>query len=37
VVPDSGIGQFAGLIGTMTITIIDKKHLYEFSYSLPAR
>ena len=36
VVPDSGTGQLAGLTGTMTITIVDKKHLYEFSYSLPA-
>ena len=37
VVPDSGTGQLAGISGTMTITIIDKKHLYEFSYSLPSR
>lgn len=37
VVPDSGAGQLAGLTGTMTITIVDKKHLYDFSYSLPAR
>ena len=35
VVPDSGTGQLAGITGTMTITIIDKKHLYEFAYSLP--
>ena len=36
VVPDSGTGQLAGLSGTMTITIVDKKHLYEFVYSLPS-
>jgi hypothetical protein len=35
VVPDSGTGQLSGLTGTMTITIIDKKHLYDFAYSLP--
>ena len=35
VVPDSGTGQLAGLTGTMTITITDKKHLYDFAYSLP--
>jgi len=34
VVPDSGTGQLAGLSGTMTITIVDKKHLYEFTYSI---
>jgi hypothetical protein len=37
VVPDSGTGQLASLTGTMTITIIDKKHLYDFAYSLSAR
>ena len=37
VVPDSGTGQLAGLTGTMTITIVDKKHLYDFAYSLPAK
>jgi hypothetical protein len=37
VVPDSGTGQLTGLTGTMTITIIDKKHLYDFSYSVPAK
>jgi hypothetical protein len=35
VVPDSGIGELAGLSGTMTITIVEKKHFYEFSYTLP--
>ena len=36
VVPDSGTGQLSGISGTMTITIVDKKHVYEFEYSLPA-
>jgi hypothetical protein len=36
VVPDSGTDQLVGLAGTMTITIIDKKHLYELSYTLAA-
>ncbi|MEO6222169.1 MAG: DUF3224 domain-containing protein [Vicinamibacterales bacterium] len=35
VVPDSGTGKLAGLIGTMTITIVEKKHSYQFAYSLP--
>jgi hypothetical protein len=35
VVPDSGTGQLAGLSGTMSITIVEKKHLYEFDYTLP--
>ena len=35
VVPDSGTDQLAGLAGSMTITIVDKKHLYELSYTLP--
>jgi hypothetical protein len=35
VVPDSGTGELAGLTGTLTITITDGKHLYEFEYSLP--
>lgn len=37
VVPDSGTGQLEGLTGTMTITIVEKKHLYEFTYSLPVQ
>lgn len=36
VVPDSGTDQLTGLTGTMTISIVDGKHLYEFEYSLPA-
>lgn len=35
VVPDSGTGQLAGLTGTMTINIADKKHFYDFEYTLP--
>ncbi|MGA3039562.1 MAG: DUF3224 domain-containing protein [Bryobacteraceae bacterium] len=34
VVPDSGAGELAGLDGTMTITIADGKHSYEFVYTL---
>ena len=35
VVPDSGTGQLIGLSGTMTISIVDGKHFYEFDYVLP--
>jgi len=34
VVPDSATGELAGLTGTMTINIIDGKHLYDFEYTL---
>ena len=34
VVPDSGTGELVGLAGTMTINIVDGKHLYEFEYTL---
>jgi len=34
VVPDSGTGQLAGLAGKLGITIIDRKHLYDFEYTL---
>jgi Protein of unknown function (DUF3224) len=34
VVPDSGTGELTGLAGTMTIDIIDGKHLYGFAYTL---
>ena len=36
VVPDSGTGQLTGISGTMTIKIVDKKHTYDFEYTLPA-
>ncbi len=35
VVPDSGTEQLIGLAGTMTITIEDGEHFYEFEYTLP--
>jgi hypothetical protein len=35
VVPDSGTGGLAGLSGTLKINVVDKKHFYEFDYSLP--
>lgn len=35
VVPDSGTGQLAGIAGTMTITITEGKHFYDFEYTLP--
>ncbi len=34
VVPDSGTGELVGLAGTMSISIVDGKHLYEFDYTL---
>ena len=34
VVPDSGTDQLRGLAGSMTIDIVDGKHLYGFEYSL---
>jgi hypothetical protein len=34
VAPDSGAGELAGLAGTMSITIADGKHSYEFDYTL---
>jgi len=37
VVPDSGTGELVGLAGTMGITIVDGKHLYDFEYALPSR
>jgi hypothetical protein len=36
VVPGSGTGQLEGITGTMTIEIKDKKHFYDFEYTLPA-
>lgn len=35
VVPDSGTGELVGLAGTMTISIADGRHSYEFEYTLP--
>ncbi|MBI5666979.1 MAG: DUF3224 domain-containing protein [Chloroflexi bacterium] len=35
VVPDSGTGELTGLAGTMTISIVDDQHQYDFEYFLP--
>jgi Protein of unknown function (DUF3224) len=35
VAPLSGTGELAGISGTLTITIVDKQHRYEFEYALP--
>jgi Protein of unknown function (DUF3224) len=35
VVPDSGTDALTGLSGTMSITITDGKHFYDFEYDLP--
>jgi hypothetical protein len=35
VIPDSGTAQLVGLAGTMTIDIVDGKHLYGFEYTIP--
>ena len=34
VVPDSGTGELTGLAGKMMINIEEKKHFYEFEYTL---
>ena len=34
VVPDSGTGELAGLAGTMTISVADARHSYDFEYTL---
>jgi hypothetical protein len=35
VVPDSGTGELAGLVGRMTIEISGGKHFYVFEYTVP--
>jgi hypothetical protein len=35
VVPDSGTGALAGIRGSLRLTIVERKHFYEFEYSLP--
>ena len=35
IVPDSGTGQFTGIAGKMTITVIEGKHSYILDYTLP--
>ena len=37
VVPDSGTGQLAGLVGKLSIQITEGKHSYAFDYTLPER
>jgi hypothetical protein len=37
VVPDSGTGELTGLAGKLTIKIEDKRHFYEFDYTLPEK
>ena len=34
-VPDSGTDGLTGISGSLTIDIVDGKHLYTFTYSLP--
>ena len=34
VVADSGTGELAGLSGSMSITIVEGKHSYDFEYAL---
>jgi hypothetical protein len=33
VIPDSGTGELLGIVGKMTIEIVDGKHLYTFDYT----
>ena len=35
VVPDSGTGELVGIEGKLMIKILEKKHFYEFEYTLP--
>jgi hypothetical protein len=35
VVPDSGTAELSGIIGTLSINIVDGKHFYVFDYELP--
>ena len=37
VVPGSGTGDLAGLAGQMEIHIVEGKHSYDFTYTLPAQ
>lgn len=37
VVPGSGTGELAGIVGKLDIKIEGGKHFYEFEYSLPAK
>ena len=35
VVPDSGTAALTGLTGTMSITVANGQHTYDFTYTLP--
>lgn len=35
VVPDTGTGELVGLSGSMTISVVEKKHFYDFTFELP--
>jgi hypothetical protein len=35
VVPDSGTGELAGIVGSMKIIVDGGRHSYEFEYELP--
>ena len=34
VVPDSGTGELTGIAGKLIINVVEKKHFYEFEYTL---
>lgn len=36
IVPDSGTGELAGISGRMRIEVVDKKHVYDLRYQIPA-
>lgn len=36
VVPGSGTGALAGILGVFKLTIVEGKHCYEFEYTLPS-
>lgn len=35
VVPDTGTGELQGLTGSMSISVVEKKHFYDFTFELP--
>ena len=36
VVPDSGTEALQGILGSLTISIVEGKHHYAFDYTIPA-
>jgi hypothetical protein len=34
IVPDSGTGELTGIVGQMTINIVDGQHFYDLEYTL---